>query len=67
MSNYFCYIHRTAALVPEMRVLNVEGASDLPEAVLAAIHEWPRFDFLDIYDDRDQSVLRVMGSGRGPS
>lgn len=63
MTNYVVYIHRPTALVPEMRVVNVDSIADLPDAIRDTAHEWPAFDCIDIYDEEDMSVMRVVAGG----
>lgn len=65
MKSYICYIHTPNSLTPQMRVVTVGHDRDVPEAILDALEEWPHFEVIDVYNERDEAILH-LAAGDGP-
>ena len=56
MTNTFtCYLHRPGLMTPDLRVLDCE-VDDVPRLILAQMHQWGRFEQIDVYDETDQQI-----------
>ena len=60
MRNYFCYIHTVGSTTPQMRI--VPGTDHgLSNAVAAAVLEWPARTMVEVYNDLDEYLFRLIG------
>ena len=61
---FLCYLHKTGALTPELRVVTCPTVDDLPDILSQALPTWGEFETIDVYDDRDHRLFSFAESPR---
>jgi len=63
MQSYLCYVHTPDSMTPQLRIVGAETRECLIEAMTGLLSEWPDFELLDVYDQKDRLVLRMSQGG----
>ena len=61
---FVCYLHRSDAPTPELRVVSCGDDEGVAEVISAQMRVWPAFDLVEVFDDQDNRVLRLSSGPR---
>ena len=61
---FLCYLHKTGAITPELRVVACSSREALPDAIMAELRSWGTFEVIDVYDDEDHRLFSFTESPR---
>ena len=60
---FTCYLHRPGVMKPDLKIVNCESAKDLTRLILDEMHEWGRFEQIDVYDETDEQICSITVHG----
>lgn len=64
MKTYFCYIHTTRSLTPELRTIGARNDEEAPEAIQAALAGWVSsldlVEAIEVYSSDNEPMFKIF-------
>ena len=63
VQTFTCYLHRPGVMEPDLKVLDCESATDLTRLIFDEMHQWGRFEQIDVYDETNEQICSITING----